>query len=1039
MQSLQTCTVLLVVSVLIGLSWSLNPRDPNVCSLWESFPTSVKESYAHPYDQVTEEPCSEPRTSYRCTRHRITYKTAYRQAVKMDYRRRYQCCPGYYESRDKCVPRCTKECVHGRCVAPDRCQCEGGWRGDDCSSACNDKHWGPGCGQLCKCENGGLCNPVTGTCQCPPGYIGRRCEDPCPPGTFGKGCLQKCQCGTGGSCNKVTGECLCRENFTGTFCEKACPKSRCPLRCPCQNGGICQGKGICACPPGWTGEVCTERCAEGRFGPNCAHECVCHNRGHCDPETGQCQCAEGFTGNRCSEECQVGSYGRDCKGVCDCANGARCYNIDGGCLCEPGFRGPQCRERMCRHGTYGLHCEHTCLCQDTHTLSCHPLKGECTCQPGWAGLYCNETCARGYYGHGCLEPCLCVNGGVCDSVSGCCHCAPGYMGVHCESPCKSGTYGKNCSLECSCSNSVDCSPIDGTCFCKEGWLGRYCSIPCSKGTWGPGCNTTCQCANGALCNPADGSCTCSPGWQGPLCDQPCPLILCIHKPIFWTTPYLQSSFSSMGTFGPGCLKRCDCLNADGCQGANGQCQCLPGWTGARCAQTCPEGTWGHHCNQSCFCQNSATCLPHSGACVCRPGYWGPTCQHMCSAGVYGDRCSITCPSCAHSSSCHHVTGQCVCTPGYTGALCEQACPVGLYGKQCTGVCRCAHNSSCHHQDGSCRCPPGWTGPDCTLQCHPGMFGLNCAQVCSCPPNFYCDPQTGECVCESGPGIDCKKERFVSMMVPVSPGERDSWGAIAGIVVLVILVVLLLALLLLYRRRQKDKQANTPTVSFSTSRTVNSEYAIPDVPHSYHHYYNPSYHTLTGGRPPLPHVPNNQDRAIKNTNNQLFCNVKNMERERGLFGVESNATLPADWKHHEARKEPGAFGIDRSYSYSASLGKYYNKVTELKDTVVAASSSSLNSENPYATIKDLPGLPFGPPESSYMEMRTTMPHERSYTEISPPPFSTVTLRIERSSLGQVPEQEPQNHYDLPVNSHIPGHYDLPPVRRPPSPTCRRLPQ
>lgn len=58
--------------------------------------------------------------------------------------------------------------------------------------------------------------------------------------------------------------------------------------------------------------------------------------------------------------------------------------------------------------------------------SCHPLKGECTCQPGWAGLFCNETCAHGYYGNGCLEPCLCVNGGVCDTVSGLCQCAPGY-------------------------------------------------------------------------------------------------------------------------------------------------------------------------------------------------------------------------------------------------------------------------------------------------------------------------------------------------------------------------------------------------------------------------------------------------------------------------------------------------------------------------------------------------------------------------------------------------------------------------------------
>lgn len=35
----------------------------------------------------------------------------------------------------------------------------------------------------------------------------------------------------------------------------------------------------------------------------------------------------------------------------------------------------------------------------------------------------------------------------------------------------------------------------------------------------------------------------------------------------------------------------------------------------------------------------------------------------------------------------------------------------------------------------------------------------------------------------------------------------------------------------------------------------------------------------------------------------------MERERrGLFGVEMNATLPADWKHHESRKTSGLFGF-----------------------------------------------------------------------------------------------------------------------------------
>ncbi|MED6281134.1 hypothetical protein CHARACLAT_018070, partial [Characodon lateralis] len=103
MQTLFFSAVLHLFGFLVGLSSSLDPRDPNVCSLWESYTTSVKESYSHPYDHVTEEPCSDPRTSYRCTRHRITYKTAYRQAVKTQYRRRYHCCPGYYESGDRCV------------------------------------------------------------------------------------------------------------------------------------------------------------------------------------------------------------------------------------------------------------------------------------------------------------------------------------------------------------------------------------------------------------------------------------------------------------------------------------------------------------------------------------------------------------------------------------------------------------------------------------------------------------------------------------------------------------------------------------------------------------------------------------------------------------------------------------------------------------------------------------------------------------------------------------------------------------------------
>lgn len=39
------------------------------------------------------------------------------------------------------------------------------------------------------------------------------------------------------------------------------------------------------------------------------------------------------------------------------------------------------------------------------------------------------------------------------------------------------------------------------------------------------------------------------------------------------------SHVQMGTFGPGCLKRCNCVHADGCQASSGECHCLPGWGG----------------------------------------------------------------------------------------------------------------------------------------------------------------------------------------------------------------------------------------------------------------------------------------------------------------------------------------------------------------------------------------------------------------------------------------------------------------------------
>ncbi|KAH0512019.1 Multiple epidermal growth factor-like domains protein 11 [Microtus ochrogaster] len=96
-------TVGLLVISLLQAALTLNPEDPNVCSHWESYAVTVQESYAHPFDQIYYTRCADILNWFKCTRHRISYKTAYRRGLRTMYRRRSQCCPGYYENGDFCI------------------------------------------------------------------------------------------------------------------------------------------------------------------------------------------------------------------------------------------------------------------------------------------------------------------------------------------------------------------------------------------------------------------------------------------------------------------------------------------------------------------------------------------------------------------------------------------------------------------------------------------------------------------------------------------------------------------------------------------------------------------------------------------------------------------------------------------------------------------------------------------------------------------------------------------------------------------------
>lgn len=297
--------------------------------------------------------------------------------------------------------------------------------------------------------------------------------------------------------------------------------------------------------------------------------------------------------------------------------------------------------------------------------------------------------------------------------------------------------------------------------------------------------------------------------------------------------------------------------------------------------------------------------------------------------------------------------------------------------------------------------------------------------------------SGTCPCapgRSGPHCEAGNPDQPYTIVPAPPLAYSTLGMVVSLVALVALLVAVVAVALCYRHQQKGKENRHLAVAYTAGRTDTSEYVVPDVPPNHTHYYsNPSYHTLSQCTLPAH---SSQDRAssLKVPTSQPFHGT-----ERS-YGPEGNATLPPDWKHLGAPPQEARGGgqMDRSYSYSysCSLGKYYG--TEHPQEGLRASGSSLASENPYATIKDVPSPLAKASEGSYMEMKSPVQREMSYAEIGL--LEEPDGNEEESSPGGAQDsaaaRDVRSHYDSPKNSHIPSHYDVPPVRHPPSPPLRR---
>ncbi|XP_041377182.1 N-acetylglucosamine-1-phosphodiester alpha-N-acetylglucosaminidase-like [Gigantopelta aegis] len=121
---------------------------------------------------------------------------------------RGQCvCSGYWSGPECNVLSCPDNCSRRGHCKKDGCLCDPGWHGNNCSLACPVLRFGQDCSQQCACQNGGVCDTVSGSCTCRAGYTGQFCQSICPYGFFGARCKSVCLCEESCFCDHVNGSC----------------------------------------------------------------------------------------------------------------------------------------------------------------------------------------------------------------------------------------------------------------------------------------------------------------------------------------------------------------------------------------------------------------------------------------------------------------------------------------------------------------------------------------------------------------------------------------------------------------------------------------------------------------------------------------------------------------------------------------------------------------------------------------------------------------------------------------------------------------
>lgn len=731
---------------------------------------------------------------------------------------------------------------HGTCNADLTCTCQsspdtGFWDGATCL-LCGEGWSGPLCKTPCPRFNNRVCNGhgacQDGTCKCAQNYCDSACNvsfagcSGCVPGAYGKDCSKACPggvdnvCFGNGFCSDGpfgNGLCTCYEGWGGANCTTTCPHGPANL---CSGHGTCDvERGVCTCDVGFTLGDCGTPCPGGADNP-------CNGNGECNVTTSTCKCSTGWSGTACNITCPGGVetpcnlHGTCVQATsrCECfADSARGYWAGATCTeCDSEWWGPQCRQQC--PFAYDVQCGGHGQCG--HDVVCRCFQSMTT--GFWSGKDCAE-CAFGYYGATCVSECpgsSCnpcysrgncsqgVNGtGLCscdaDTTLGfwsgivCDACAPDWYGENCTNPCPRGLQNLTCSARGTCSDGRLGS---GMCTCSGNFGGPVCQ-QCAVGFYGAGCSRQCPGPLGKPCllrgqcentETSSGNCTCDAGYGGSTCQFVCPAgpygvcnmqgecvlnpqateMVCIHCASsavtgFWTG--FSCSDCLPGYYGSLCKNTCPggastpCNNRGTCSdgyAGSGSCTCTFGYAGLSCEKTCVGGALLP-------CSAHGVCDAVTGECACfsdnRSGFWNGAACDACDAMYASSTCTVACPTSVPGVACSgHGTcfqGVCLtCASGFCGATCASSvgcvnCPSGTYGSNCTDCpggrfTPCSNQGTCLqgvNGNGQCICSFGYKGSNCSVKC-PGPAGVPCYGRGTCTDD-------GTCLCSANwAGADC---------------------------------------------------------------------------------------------------------------------------------------------------------------------------------------------------------------------------------------------------------------------------------------------